>query len=176
MPKERIIIDMDEVIADPMGDMIDWYSREYELEIDREKMLQGSWVKGFPEQHQDLVMQRLLAPGFFRNLPVMKDSVDVIRAMNEKYEVFIVSAAMEFPNSLKDKLEWLLEHFPYLNWRQVVLCGDKRVINGDYMIDDHTRNLDTFNGKKYLFTSAHNLLVTGYERINDWKEAAEIFL
>jgi 5'-nucleotidase len=173
---ERVIIDMDEVIADPMGDMIDWYSKKYEEQIDHQKMLGGSWIKGFPEHHQEIVRERLLSPGFFRNLPVMKDSVDVIREMNRRYEVFIVSAAMEFPNSLKEKLEWLLEHFPFLTWKQIALCGDKRVICGDHMIDDHTRNLETFNGKKYLFTSAHNLNVTGYRRFDNWKEVAEEFL
>ena len=173
---ERVIIDMDEVIADPMGDMIDWYSKQYEMQVDREKMLVGSWIKGFPEHHQDLVMERLLSPGFFRNLPVMKDSVDVIREMNKRYEIFIVSAAIEFPNSLKDKVEWLQDHFPFLTWKQIVLCGDKKLIHGDFMIDDHVKNLKDFKGKPYIFTSAHNLNITEYERLNDWQEVAEKFL
>src|SRR5215831_13755248 len=103
---ERIIIDMDEVIADPMGDMIDWYNREYGLPIEYEKMLGGSWVKGFPVKHHEIIRERLYAEGFFRRLPVMKDAVKILEQMNEQYEVFIVSAATEFPNSLKDKLEW----------------------------------------------------------------------
>jgi len=173
---ERIIVDMDEVMADPMGDMIDWYKKNYNLDVDYEKMLEGSWVRGFPEQHHGLIRDRLFSEGFFRNLPVMKDSVDVLKEMNEKYEIFIVSAATEFPNSLRDKLEWLLEHFPFFSWKQLALCGDKRIVHGDYMIDDHVKNLQHFKGKKYLFTSAHNIKVVGYDRINDWKEAAEIFL
>ncbi len=44
------------------------------------------------------------ASAFSGTLPVMKDSVEVLKEMNQKYEIFIVSAAMEFPNSLKDKL------------------------------------------------------------------------
>jgi 5'-nucleotidase len=173
---KRIIIDMDEVIADPMGEMIEWYRKTHEMEVDWDKMLVGSWVKGFPEQHQPLVMERLMAPGFFRNLPVMEDSVEVLRELNKRYEVFIVSAAMEFPNSLKDKLEWLLEHFPFFTWRQVALCGSKDLVCGDFMIDDHVKNLSGFKGKPYIFTAAHNLEVTGYDRINNWKEAAGIFL
>ena len=173
---ERVIIDMDEVIADAMGGMIEWYTNEYELEVDKEKMLVGRWIKGFPEQHQSLVTERLLSPGFFRGIPVIKDSVDVLKEMNKRYEIFIVSAAMEFPNSLKDKLEWLLEHFPFFTWKQLVLCGDKRLIHGDYMIDDHDWNLKHFKGKPYLFSSWHNLNVNGYDRINDWAHAAEIFL
>lgn len=173
---ERVIIDMDEVIADPMGEMINWYAGAYGLPVDIKKMEVGSWLKGFPEQHQLLVRERLLSPGFFRYLPVMEDAREVLEEMNRKYEIFIVSAAIEFPNSLKDKVEWLLENFPFFTWRQMVLCGDKRMVYGDHMIDDHVRNLEHFNGRKYLYSSPHNVTVTGYQRINNWKEAAAIFL
>ena len=83
---------------------------------------------------------------------------------------------MEFPNSLNDKLDWLNEHLPFLTWRQVVFCGDKRMIEGDYMIDDHARNLVHFKGKPYLYSTVHNAGEKGYDRINNWKEAAGIFL
>lgn len=172
---QRVIVDMDEVIADPMTEMIHWYRNEFSLDVDYSKM-KGSWLPGFPEQHQHLVRERLFSPGFFRNLPVMKDSVPVLKEMNQLYEIFVVSAATEFPNSLNEKYEWLMEHFPFFSWKQLVLCGDKRLISGDYMIDDHVRNLVNFSGRKYLFTSAHNLHESGYERINNWQEAAEIFL
>jgi 5'-nucleotidase len=173
---QRVIVDMDEVIADPMNEMIDWYRERYSQEIDYEKMLVGSWIKGFPDEHQSLVLERLLSPGFFRNLPVIADSVEVLNEMNKKYEVFIVSAATEFPNSLKEKMDWLADHFPFFGWRQIALCGDKSIVHGDFMIDDHIKNLKHFKGKPYLFTAAHNLTVSGYDRINNWKEAAEIFL
>ena len=172
---QRIIIDMDEVIADPMGEMIEWYKKEYGGQPDKDKMI-GSWMLGFPEEHHQVIWERLRAPGFFRHLPVMEDSVEVLRELNDRYEVFIVSAAMEFPNSLKDKYDWLAEHFPFIGWKQIALTGSKDLVFGDYMIDDHVKNLKNFKGKPYLFTSTHNLDVTGYDRINDWKEAAEIFL
>jgi len=173
---ERVIIDMDEVIADPMGQMISWYNSEYGLPVDYKLMEAGSWVKGFPAQHQAMIRERLFEQGFFRNLPVMEDSREVLEEMNRRYELFIVSAAVEFPNSLKDKVEWLMDNFPFFSWRQIVLCGDKRMVYGDHMIDDHVRNLEHFNGNKYLYSSPHNITVTGYQRINNWKEAAGIFL
>ncbi|NML22742.1 5'(3')-deoxyribonucleotidase [Pseudoflavitalea sp. G-6-1-2] len=172
---KRVLIDMDEVIADPMGAMITWYEKEYGGKVDYSKM-DGSWAYGFPEEHRHLIRPKLNEPGFFRHLPVMKDAVAVLEEINKKYELFIVSAAMEFPNSLKDKLEWLGDHFPFITWQQVTLCGDKRLVSGDFMIDDHTKNLDTFGGKQYLFTSPHNLSVDKYDRINSWEEAAKIFL
>lgn len=176
MSKERIIIDMDEVIADPMGAMIDWYVREYGGTVDYSRMQGGSWSLGFPEEHRHLIRTRLHEPGFFRDLPVMEDSIRVLEGINRRYELFIVSAATEFPNSLKEKHDWLQEHFPFLTWRQLVLCGDKRLVTGDHMIDDHVRNLEHFPGKKWLYSSPHNITVTGYERIRDWKHAETIFL
>jgi 5'-nucleotidase len=152
---ERIIIDMDEVIADPMGEMIQWYRENYRQEVDYSKMTSGSWVKGFPEEHQQLVNERLMSPGFFRHLPVMPDSIEVLG---------------------EDKLDWLLQHFPFFTWRQLVLCGDKRMISGDHMIDDHPRNLVHFPGRKYLYHSPHNITVTEYQRLHNWKEAASVFL
>ena len=174
--KERVIIDMDEVIADTMGKMVSWYKLEYGGEVDHTVMKEGSWVSGFPEEHRHLIRQRLFEPGFFRDIPVMANSQDVLKEMNDRYEIFIVSAAVEFPNSLKDKLEWLLEHFPFLSWRQLVLCGDKRMITGDHMIDDHGRNLLHFNGEKYLYTSFHNLDVKGYRRVDNWLDVGKLFL
>jgi 5'-nucleotidase len=174
--KERVIIDMDEVMADTMGKMVGWYEGVYGVKVNYSVMKDGSWLVGFQQEHRTMIRERLLEPGFFRDVPVMDGSQEVLRAMNDQYEVFIVSAAMEFPNSLKDKLEWLLEHFPFLNWRQLVLCGDKRMVIGDHMIDDHVRNLKHFNGKKYLYTSFHNVDVTEYVRVNSWAEISEQFL
>ncbi len=173
---QRVIVDMDEVMADTMGGMVEWYTKEYGLPVNYDKMI-GAWAPGFPDQHRPAVIDRLYSEGFFRRLPVMENCVEVLEAVNKKYELFIVSAATEFPNSLRDKLEWLNEHFPYLTWRQLVLCGDKRMISGDYMFDDHTRNLVHFPGKAYLYSTIMNAHEeTTYERVANWKEIADILL
>lgn len=172
---KRVIIDMDEVMSDTMGGMVEWYKKEYGLDVDY-AVMKGSWQLGFPEQHRKIVRERLYSRGFFRNLPVIKDCAEVIEQLNKRYEVFIVSAAMEFPNSLNDKLDWLKEHMPFLTWRQVVFCGDKRMIEGDYMIDDHVRNLAHFKGKPYLYHTILNKDETGYERVHNWQEIAGLLL
>ena len=90
---------MDEVMADTMGAMFEWYNNNYSEPIDYSKM-KGSWLLGIPDQYRSIVRDRLFSQGFFRHLPVMEDCVDVVNELNKKYEVFIVSAAMEFPDSL----------------------------------------------------------------------------
>jgi 5'-nucleotidase len=174
---KRVLVDMDEVIADVTVAMREWYNSKYGGDIDFAKMLEGkSLVKGFPEVHQADVRQQLFEPGFFRHLPVMDNSIEVLKEMNSRYEVFIVSAATEFPNSLTDKYYWLMEHFPFFTWQHLVLCGVKSMIQADFIIDDHARHLVPFKGKPYLFTAPHNLDENRFERLNDWKEVAAKFL
>ena len=173
---ERVIIDMDEVIADTMGKMVAWYQKAYGGVVDFDKMDMGRWSNGFPEEHRPLIRQKLHEKGFFRDVPVMEHSQEVLKEMNQRYEIFIVSAAVEFPSSLQDKYEWLMENFPFFSWKQLVLCGDKRMVHGDHMIDDIDRNLHHFKGNKYLFSAPHNRWSNEFRRINNWREAAEIFL
>ena len=174
---QRVLVDMDEVIADTTGAMILWYKQKFGGDIDYDKMLAGgSLVKGFPDEHQAIIRQQLYEPGFFCSLPVIDNSFEVLKEMNKKYEIFIVSAAVEFPNSLKEKYEWLMEHFPFFTWQQIVFCGDKRIMHGDYMVDDHVRHLQHFKGKPYLFSAPHNLNEQGYDRLENWKQVADVFL
>jgi 5'(3')-deoxyribonucleotidase len=90
--------------------------------------------------------------------------------LQENYDIFIVSAAMEFPNSLIEKHDWLQEHFPFISWKNIVFCGDKRVIDTDYLIDDHLKNLDFCKGMPILFTASHNINVTKHKRVDNWQE------
>ena len=174
---QRILVDMDEVIADTTLAMVTWYKANYGGHVNYQHMMEGgSLIKGFPEAHQAIVRQQLYEPGFFRNLPVIADSKEVLQAMNKKYEVLVVSAATEFPNSLKEKYDWLMEHFSFFTWKQIILCGDKRPFTADFMIDDHARHLQHFKGKSYLFSAPHNLGETGYDRLDNWNQVAQVFL
>ena len=105
----------------------------------------------------------------------MKDSQEIVKALMEQHEVFVVSAAMEFPFSLTEKLAWLNEHFPFISWRNIVFCGAKTIVEADYMIDDHDKNLSTFKGKPLLFSAPHNLPIEAYHRVNNWQEVAQFF-
>ncbi len=176
MAKKRILIDMDHVMADITTQYILWYQNATGTEISRDDLLGKPEDLAFPEPR--LISEFLHTPGFFRTAQVMPESQSVIRELNQLYEVFIVSAAMEFPQSLSEKQEWLLQHFPFIHWQQIIFCGSKKPISGDVMIDDHVRNLSVFNGEKLLFTATHNVDMhdTGYRRVNNWEEVGALFM
>ncbi|PSL49106.1 5'(3')-deoxyribonucleotidase [Chitinophaga niastensis] len=163
---------MDNVMADLTQHSLDTYAKEYGIQLDPATLDGIPEGSGFPE---GVVLKFLNTPGFFRNAPVMAGSQEVIKALSEKHEIFIVSAAMEFPLSLAEKLAWLNEHFSFISWRNIVFCGSKTIVEADYMIDDHDKNLRYFKGAPLLFTAPHNVTLTDYKRVNNWEEVATFF-
>jgi len=171
----RIAIDMDGVMADTTQQYINYYAQRYGITIDRETLNGHPETDGFPHD-KGVIRSFLFEPGFFRNKPVIKDSQEVIRALHDKHEVFIVSAAIEFPNSLNEKLLWLEEHYPFISWQHIVFCGSKTIVQADFMIDDHIKNLQHFKGEALMFTAPHNINVTDYKRVNNWEEVGKLLL
>ena len=176
MAKKRILIDMDHVMADITSQFIIWYQRATGVEMNRADLLGKPEDLAFPEPR--LIREFLHTPGFFATAPVIPGSQSVIRELNQLYDVYIVSAAMEFPQSLPEKYAWLLKHFPFIHWQQIIFCGSKKAVSGDFMIDDHVKNLTHFKGEKLLFTATHNINMhdTGYRRVNNWEEIKDLFL
>ncbi|MEJ1241349.1 5'(3')-deoxyribonucleotidase [Chryseolinea sp. T2] len=172
---KRMIIDMDDVIADATGQFINYYEREFGIRVDRNSLNHQEEGMGFPGNYE-IIKQFPYREQFFQTMTPNEGSQLVIEELNRRYDLFIVSAAMEFPQSLPEKLSWLKEHFPFLSWKQIVFCGSKTVVHGDYMIDDLYYNLDGFNGEKYLFTAPHNLHIDRFNRVNNWNEVATRFL
>ncbi|KAA2219544.1 5' nucleotidase, NT5C type [Maribacter flavus] len=171
-----IYVDMDEVIADTYGAHIEIYNEEFNAMLTEEHCMGSEVWHKVPEAHQDSVRNHARRRGFFRNLKPIADSREVLNELTKKYEVYIASAAMQFPNSLEEKSDWLDEHFPFIPWQNRILCGHKHILKGDVLIDDRSYNLTHFDGRPLLFTSPHNIHTTGIERVNSWKEVADKLL
>jgi 5'-nucleotidase len=165
--RKTIAIDMDGVIADTIQNFIKWYERDHGVRIGLEAFEGKLEAEGLPD---NAVSKYVVTPGFFRSVPVMEGAMEAVSELSKYYDIYIVSAAMEFPQSLSEKLEWLKEHFPFISWKNIIFCGDKSIIGTDYMIDDHVKNLDTFKGKTLMFTAGHNVGVNHHTRVNNWKE------
>ncbi|MDQ6762408.1 MAG: 5'(3')-deoxyribonucleotidase [Bacteroidota bacterium] len=164
---KRLAIDMDGVLADVYSQFILMHKRESGKQLSLADLEGKTEAEAFPH-----LLKHVNSKGFFRDAPLIAGCQQQVKKLNEKYKVFIVSAAMEFPGSLTEKQLWLNEHFPFITWQQMVFCGSKEIINCDIMIDDHFKNLDFFSGETILFTQPHNKLAQAkhHKRVNSWEE------
>ena len=174
MNRIRIAVDMDEVIADTYGAMLNWL-------IDRHgprwsvEALHGRQIFDVLELKVADALRAAMHDGaFFADLPVIDGSQTALSAIAARYELFITSAAMEFPNSLGPKFLWLRRHFSFVDPLNIVFCGDKSIIAADCLIDDNARHFERFGGQGIVFSSPHNVHVTGYPRIRRWEESLAI--
>jgi 5'-nucleotidase len=171
--KIRIAVDMDGVLADVETVFLSRYEKESGIRLTRKDVEGKTEREAYPN-----VRTWVTTEGFFRHLPVMPDSQRVMEALYERYDLYIVSAATEFPLSLKEKIEWLNEHFSYISWQKMVFCGSKAIAKADILIDDHFKNLDIFEGDTLLFHAAHNALKPDgkHKRVYSWEEIERILL
>jgi len=171
--KQRILVDMD-------GVLVDIYNTFFELhEKETGEKLTFKDISGLLEAEAFTNQRKWVStPGFFRNLPVMPGSREVLQNLSNVYDIVVVSLATEFPYCLTDKQLWLHDNFPFIGWQQIVFCGDKNIIEADIMIDDHFKNLDNFKGRTILFTQPHNILIknTRHTRIDSWDEIEKLLL
>lgn len=169
--KQQILVDMDGVLADVYTQFINFEYKTSGIRLDKDCLYGISEMDAFPNSQS-----HVRSKGFFRTAPVIADSTEGLKYLNDKHKVLIVSSATEFPQSLAEKQEWLNEHFPFIGWEQMIFCGRKDSIKGDIMIDDHLKNLSTFEGRKLLFTQPHNIYVEdkSYQRVSGWKDIMQI--
>lgn len=170
-----IAVDMDEVIADALGKHLDRYNSHFGKSVTREDTIGTHLRHVVPIEHQDVVEQFIRAEEFFADLPVLEGAQQVLLKLSKQHSIFIASAAMEVPTSFTAKFEWMKIHFPFVSPMNIVFCGDKSILNADYLIDDNARHFKRFRGQGILFDAPHNVKVTGYPRVKSWKEVDQYF-
>ena len=172
----RLTLDMDDVLANTHEKLINIVLNEFSTTLTL-KELQSNALKDLLHPKQLTKIHKIInAPDFFADIEVKADAIETVYELSKYYEIFVATACMEFPNSFRDKFDWLKKHFSFIPWTNIVFCGYKSIINSDYLIDDHVRNLNAFKGEGILFTAPHNLKDKTFRRVSNWKEVSELFL
>jgi 5'(3')-deoxyribonucleotidase/uncharacterized protein with PQ loop repeat len=170
----RIAIDMDEVMADALAEHVRRYNAAFGAQLAIGD-LRGRHLEDWISPAQRDTVEAMLDASFFADLAVMPGCLEVVRELAARHDVFIVTAAMDVPCSFDAKFRWLQRHFPFIPPAQIVFCGDKRIIDADYLIDDRARHFAGFRGRPLLFSAPHNAGISRYPRVDSWKDVRDVF-
>ncbi|MDQ8180388.1 hypothetical protein [Pelagicoccus sp. SDUM812005] len=108
-------------------------------------------------------------PGFFENLPAIDGAVDAVNELRKSYDLYILTApSTRNPTSYSEKRIWIEEHFDYELTKRLIICPNKGLLIGDFLIDDRSsgKGQENFKGQLIQFGS------TGYR---DWETVVEYF-
>ena len=191
--KKVLLIDVDEVItfSDILDAINEFMNTDYSIDdfntyfIDREVIPQDKIL-----EYNNYLVSR----GFYKKPKVLPNAVEVIKDLNEIYDVYICSSCINLidVNSsgaiYKDKFDFLVKLLPFINPKHFIFTSSKHLIKADIIIDDLIDNLKNDIELKILFPSYHNkeytadelksfgIIRAGYDWQNGWEEIKKIFL
>jgi 5'-nucleotidase len=164
-----LAIDMDEVLVDTLGKMLASYNQRYDANITPADLHGLELADIVPENHRQWVLEMLHQPGFFADIAPMQGALACIDRLSRKHRVYIASAATEFPDSFRDKMNWLAHYVPSIPTHRIIFCGEKSVLDVDYLVDDTPSHFEGMRGTGLLFDAPHNRLEQRYYRLNGWE-------
>lgn len=191
--KKVLLIDVDEVItfSDILDAINEFMNTDYSIDnfntyfIDREVIPQDKILE---------YNKYLVSRGFYKKPKVLPNAVEVIKDLNEIYDVYICSSCINLidVNSsgaiFKDKFDFLVKLLPFINPKHFIFTSSKHLIKADIIIDDLIDNLKNDIELKILFPSYHNketsneeldkfgIIRAGYDWQNGWEEIKKILL
>ena len=161
-----LAIDMDEVLVDTLGKMLASYNQRYNAKVTSADLHGLELADIVPEDHRPWVLEMLHQPGFFADIAPMHGALACIDRLCRKHRVYIASAATEFPDSFRDKMNWLANYVPQIPTHRIIFCGEKSVLDVDYLVDDTPSHFEGMRGTGLLFDAPHNRLEHRYYRVN----------
>ena len=163
---------MDQVLANFVDKAVSASNAHFGEELTAYEIFYGE----HSDEKRQKFWQIINEPDFFRDLAILdEDAHDVLKELSETHDIYIATAAMDVPGSFAAKYDWLREHFPFLNPQFFIFCGNKKVVNAHYLIDDNVQQLRNFTGQGILFDQPSNAGNEEFPRVHGWKEVRQYF-
>ena len=105
-------------------------------------------------------------PGVFALMDPMPGAIDALDRLRKKFDIYIISTApWDNPSAWSDKLNWVKNHLDSYFTKRLILCHNKSLLMGSYLIDDRPKyGADHFDGEWIQF---------GSTQFPDWETVLE---
>lgn len=102
-------------------------------------------------------------PDAFKDLEPIEGAIDAWNDLQNKFETYILSTPpWSSPNAWLEKRIWVEKYLGKSTKKKLILCHNKGLVLGDYLIDDRIANgVADFKGKHIHF---------GSNEFSDWKK------
>lgn len=139
---KRLLIDMDSVICDLMSEWHRRYNRDYEDNLSYERLQSWHSEHFVKPECGTKIYDYLDEPGLFLNLNPLPNSIDVLKRLNNTYDILIVTSSRSYAYTEKEK--WVEKHLPFIDKQNIIFTHRKDLIAGDLLFDDAPHNLEAF--------------------------------
>lgn len=170
-----ILVDMDDTIENLTETWINYANKRFGTAVNAADITTWDPSEAFPSVSHEEMYALLLEDELYETVEPFEGAAYYLQKLiSDGHEVFIVTNSPY--QVMKAKMEQVLfRHFPFIDWKHVIITGSKPLIKGDVLIDDGVHNLLGGDYAKLLFTAPHNRSFdaegNGMVRVNCWEEA-----
>lgn len=132
---ERLLVDMDGVLADCMGRAFTYVGLFSGYELSHEDVREY-WFEGMP--HKPLLLEALKRRGFYRSLEPITGAVRAVNRLRREFDVVVCTAPMPGVETCEsEKRDWLQHYFDRDFARQAIVTPNKAEVEGKAIIEDN---------------------------------------
>ena len=170
-----ILVDMDDTIENLTEAWINYANKRFNTAVNAADVTAWDPSEAFPTVSHEEMYALLLEDELYETVKPLDGAAYYLQKLiSDGHEIFIVTSSPY--QVMKAKMDSVLfGHFPFIDWKHVIITADKSLIKGDVLIDDGVHNLATGDYAKLLFTAPHNRSFdaegNGMVRVNCWEEA-----
>jgi len=138
---------------------------------DMDGVLCDYW-KRFHQLKNDLIKLPQTTYGFYTSLEPIEDAIQSYKWLEDNFDVWILTRpSYQNPMCYTEKRVWVEQHLGLEAAKKLIICWDKGLLKGDYLIDD-TINVES---KLDLQTKFEGQFIHfGSEEYNNWKSVIKM--
>ena len=186
--KKTLLVDLDYVICYPgfLKILNDFLGTSYVEEDFTDYIIDP--IIGSQEKINEFYDYYIARDGY-KDAVLFPDVKEVLKKLDKYYNIHICSACVMFgaekksAKLFKDKFEYLIREFPFLDPENIIFTNSKNLFQADVQIDDRIQNLKGNIKTKILFDAYHNREISDEElkenntiRVKSWKDIEKILL
>jgi 5'(3')-deoxyribonucleotidase len=98
--------------------------------------------------------------GFFLDLEPLEGAIEGMKTLQTKYKVYILTRpSIKNTHCYTEKADWIKKYLGEEMLERMILCPDKSLVKGDFLIDDDHRHGQTeFEGEHIHFGKDENFM------------------
>lgn len=168
-----ILVDMDDTIENLTEAWINYANKRFGTAVNAADVTTWDPSEAFPTVSHEEIYALLLEDELYETVEPFEGAAHYLQKLiSDGHEVFIVTNSPY--QVMKAKMEKVLfRHFPFIDWKHVIITGSKPLISGNVLIDDGVHNLLGGDYSKLLFTAPHNRSFdaegNSMVRVDSWK-------
>lgn len=177
MNRQTIKVDVDGILEDLLIPLIDLYKEAHGIEIPYDSFSRYDFMN-FKQPVREEFLANLASEDMIRMLEPVDGAYEALADLNERYDVFLVTATSV--NLFSLKAEWIVKHYPFIMPDRILRVPGryKSMLNTDFAVDDYHENLKTDIGHRILVDAPFNRSVHdeaySFHRVKNLAEAVGV--